>query len=139
MLLGMCGRRTGTRRYLSCRGGPQSIGLLGLDSHSGGASGHSMQLRPSLISLRQHADLNKGVEEAQAKKQLPELEGLLGPIKEVRVPDRVIQVALHQVSLQALQHTTRQSCQQEVRLRQCGAAKGCCGTLLDMALRQAEA
>ena len=51
------------------------------------------------------ADQNKSVEEAQAKKQLPELEGLLGPIKEVRVPDRIIQVALHQISLQALQHT----------------------------------
>ena len=51
------------------------------------------------------ADLNKGVEEAQAKKQLPELEGLLRSIKEVRVPDRIIQVALHQVCPQALQHT----------------------------------
>ena len=50
------------------------------------------------------ADLNKGVEEAQAKQQLPELEGLLGSIKEVRIPDRIIQVALHQVGLQALQH-----------------------------------
>ena len=90
-----------------------------------------MQLRPSTDQLETAcractcADLNKGMEEAQAKEQLPELEGLLGSFKEVRVPDRIIHIALHQVSLQALQHTKhphlglsgmqkRQSCQQQV-------------------------
>ena len=49
-------------------------------------------------------DLDKCVEEAEAKQQLLEGLRLLAGLKESRVADRVIQVALHQVGPQTL-HT----------------------------------